>query len=243
MAVNPTTLGTLIGSIDWVHGVLIGSCVLGGILVGIGIIKEAEKWSIAVFLVLVGVILEAIFTIALFVYDESISHEQQSIIRAQNDKIIFLERHLEARSLTPEESAPVAHRIAQAIPADIGPIAFEFAASNDEEIGLAIDLADHVFSRIGWDWVDWPSDMIGAFSINLPIQKRRVGSIPLSGIQVQISDPRLSKLADVIVEALQSVGLENVRMDPALNAEFENANQNPTVAVMIGIRPPLRIPN
>lgn len=85
--------------------------------------------------------------------------------------------------------------------------------------------------------------MIGAFSINLPIQKRRVGSIPLIGIQVQISDPRLSKLADVIVEALQSVGLENVRMDPALNAEFENANQNPTVAVMIGIRPPLRIPN
>lgn len=87
-------------AMDWAHTLLIGGCVIGGVLVGVGIIKEAEKWSFPVILVLIGVILEAIFMIALFVYDENITHEQQSVILTQNKEIIGLRKLTAARDIT-----------------------------------------------------------------------------------------------------------------------------------------------
>jgi hypothetical protein len=45
--------------------------------------------------VLLGIVIEPAFTIALFVYDESISREQNTVIREQNSKIITLETKLE----------------------------------------------------------------------------------------------------------------------------------------------------
>jgi hypothetical protein len=77
------------GSVDpfWSHFILIGLTVLGGVAVGVGIIMESEKWSVATVLVVIGVATEAIFTIILFRFDEGISLEQQA-------KIIELEKTL-----------------------------------------------------------------------------------------------------------------------------------------------------
>jgi hypothetical protein len=79
-------MGTSFNAFDWPHSVLLGGAVLGGILVGVGILKESEKWSVAAMLVLVGVIVEPIFTIGLFLYDENVSRYQQSQIIAATDR-------------------------------------------------------------------------------------------------------------------------------------------------------------
>jgi hypothetical protein len=54
--------------------------VLGGILVGVGILWEAKKLDAATATVFVGIVVEAVCTIFLFVTDERISRQQQSQI-------------------------------------------------------------------------------------------------------------------------------------------------------------------
>jgi hypothetical protein len=97
--------------IDLPHAVLIGGGVIGSVFVATGIIKEADKWSFAMLLVVIGVTIEAIFTIALFIYDEGISHEQQAIIRYQNDKIITLETRLAPRSFSAEQQREISAKL------------------------------------------------------------------------------------------------------------------------------------
>jgi hypothetical protein len=87
------TIGTFFSSFDWQHSLLLGGAIFGGVIVGIGILMESEKWSLAAILVLTGVVIEPIFTIGLFIYDEHLS-------RGQNEQIISLEKRLAARSLT-----------------------------------------------------------------------------------------------------------------------------------------------
>jgi hypothetical protein len=89
-------------SFDWQHSVLLGGAIIGGVLVGIGILMESEKWSLAAILVLIGIAMEPIFTIGLFVYDESLSRTQQSTIEAQNREIISLQKRLAPRHVSPE---------------------------------------------------------------------------------------------------------------------------------------------
>jgi hypothetical protein len=91
-------MGAFFSSFDWQHTVLLGGAVLGGVLVGVGILKESEEWTTAAMLVLIGVIMEPIFTIGLFVYDESLS-------RAQQSTIIALEERLAPRAVSKAEEA------------------------------------------------------------------------------------------------------------------------------------------
>jgi hypothetical protein len=87
---KPINMGTFLSSVDWEHVVLLGGCVLGGAIVSVGIIKESETWTVGPILVLIGALIEAAFTIGLFMYDESISREQQSVISSQNERILAL---------------------------------------------------------------------------------------------------------------------------------------------------------
>jgi hypothetical protein len=91
---------------DWQHSVLLGGAIIGGVLVGVGILMESEKWSLAAILVLIGITLEPIFTIGLFVYDESLSRSQQSTIELQNSEIIALETQLAPASLQKNNMIP-----------------------------------------------------------------------------------------------------------------------------------------
>jgi len=93
-------MGAFFWAFDWQHSALLGGAIIGGILVGVGILMESEKWSLAAILVLIGIILEPIFTIGLFLYDEYLARGQESIIRTQNDKIISLETKLAPRVLS-----------------------------------------------------------------------------------------------------------------------------------------------
>jgi hypothetical protein len=78
----------------WPHLILISGSVLAGIAVGAGILLESNEYSTSVhrlanWLVIVGVVIESVCTVCLFVFDEGISGAQQS-------KIIALEtKHLD----------------------------------------------------------------------------------------------------------------------------------------------------
>jgi hypothetical protein len=88
---------------DWQHSLLLGGAIVGGVLVGVGILMESEKWSLAAILVLTGIVIEPIFTIGLFIYDESLSRAQQSTIESQNAQIIALETRLAPRVISQEQ--------------------------------------------------------------------------------------------------------------------------------------------
>jgi uncharacterized membrane protein len=73
----------------WPHLVLLAGSVLAGAAVGAGIIFESPEYPVRVhraakWFVIVGIIIESICTISLFVFDEAISDRQQ-------EKIIALE--------------------------------------------------------------------------------------------------------------------------------------------------------
>ena len=78
--------------------------------------------------------------------------------------------------------------------------------------------------------------------IRLPFQGKLIGTgVPISGVQIQIMDPRLLGVEKTLIEALSDAGLEKVRADPRWDADMENAIPKRTVQVLIGMRPPLRL--
>ena len=160
----------------------------------------------------------------------------------QKAEIIRLQNHAAPRLLSETESALVISRLSKVVPADIGQIGYAFMASSDEEIALAIDLSDHVFSRIVWAWDDWPNNMLAPVSMRLPAQGKVIGSlIPLNGVQIQVLNPELSEIEGVLVGALRDAGLENVRSDPRLDAWLQSPNKAMLIIIMIGMRPPLKL--
>jgi hypothetical protein len=221
---------------DWPHLLLLGGATLGGALVGMGILKDSAKWTWGAIFVLAGVIIEPIFTLWLFVYDENIS-------RAQQSKIVALEEHLEPRALTDQQAAMVIGRVSTVSPKSLGHISYVFVASSDEEISLAIDLADNVFSKMGWTWEDWPKELFPVSAmIRLPVQGRLIGTgIPLNGVQIQVMDARLADVEKALVEALRNAGLENVRADRRWDEDMQHAIPRMTVQILIGMRPPLML--
>ena len=80
------------------HVYLLGGDLLATIAVGVGILWEAEAITVshklAGRLVLWGVVLETVCSIALFAFDEGISGAQQSTIEAQKSEIITLDTKL-----------------------------------------------------------------------------------------------------------------------------------------------------
>ncbi|MDP8997634.1 MAG: hypothetical protein M3O03_11635 [Pseudomonadota bacterium] len=89
----------------WPHVVLISASVAAGFAVGAGIIFEGAKYSekthrTAVWFVILGIAIESVCTVGLFVIDERISNAQQS-------KIIALETRLAPRWLTLDECKEV----------------------------------------------------------------------------------------------------------------------------------------
>ncbi|MFZ1964848.1 MAG: hypothetical protein WAU78_15520 [Roseiarcus sp.] len=84
------------GTMDplWPHVGLLSVSVAASVAVGAGIIFEGQKYSpyvhrVAFWLVVVGIVFEAVCTIFLFVFDEGISSAQQSRIEKQQSEILI----------------------------------------------------------------------------------------------------------------------------------------------------------
>ena len=79
------------------HIVLLGGALAAEIAIAAGIILETPKEKshrekLGMRLVIGGVVVSALFTIALFVFDEGISRAQQSLINKQESEILTLTR-------------------------------------------------------------------------------------------------------------------------------------------------------
>jgi hypothetical protein len=110
--------GFFSGSFDstWPHATLLTMAIVASFAVGIGIVLENPKWSLANVLVIGGVALEAVCTLLLFGFDEGISNAQQSKIERQNTEIIALRKNSIPRSI---DVSAFAERLAGAPPSDL----------------------------------------------------------------------------------------------------------------------------
>jgi hypothetical protein len=130
----------------WPHVILLSVSVLASFAVGAGIIFEGPKYSesvhrIGLWLVIGGVVVEAVCTISLFVFDEGISNAQQS-------KIIVLETRLAPRSLSNDEIAEIASRLKQ-----FGGQEFTIGSYGGEALSLAVRLRV-VLQKSDWTWFE-----------------------------------------------------------------------------------------
>jgi hypothetical protein len=143
---------------------LLGVAVAGSIAVAVGIIFEfpetpSRKQRIATRLVIIGVTVEAIFTVLLFIFDEGISTAQQSKIisletqiaprtldKSQFDAIASLKGKVKAINIMPEaalEPGFFADMIANALQSADVDVKFILGSS-----GLGDDWYNHIIS--GW---------------------------------------------------------------------------------------------
>jgi hypothetical protein len=90
----------------WPHAILIGVSVVAGGAAWYGLIRESPSWSITKSLIVVGVVIESLSTICLFVVDEAIS-------RAQQSKIATLDTEVKPRDLSTDEIKRVVDALSQ----------------------------------------------------------------------------------------------------------------------------------
>ncbi len=227
----PTILSAF-EAMDWVHALLIGGCVLGGVFVGVGIIKEAEKWSFPVLLVLIGVIIEAVFTIALFVYDENITHEQQSIILAQNDKIIALEKRLAPRVISDAQKPGLIAKLKL-----FGSTRFDGAmASSDGEQAEFWSQLEPILVAAGWVHIAWepPRNRGGVWNVVHQGDQPALGVVAAKNVEVWVntdSVPKLGGAVAALARALNDIGITAIGGTDNMHTANDDA-----VHIWIGVK-------
>jgi hypothetical protein len=218
MAAMLTHLSTLLSGTEdpfWPHVVLISTSVLAGIGVGAGIIFESHKYSsrtnaIATALVIIGVIIESLCTVSLFVIDEAISSAQQS-------KIIELEKRLAPRRLTAVQSASLAEKLKIFQGKN-----FILSAFGPESLDLALDIG-RALETAGWVMQPWASGF-------------NVASIPLNGVDIRAGSPAMKPAVNLLVSELKDNDIEEyTRGVEGLPAVAPNANEN-TIVIIVGPR-------
>jgi hypothetical protein len=206
---------------DWQHFVLLGGAIFGGVLVGIGILKDSKIWTVGALFVLIGVVIEPIFTIWLFLYDESISRAQQQQIVVATDRASDaaeeLAEFLLPRNLNNKEKSRIA-KVTKLYPS----ITFmTVTAPENEPWGFVMDIATELKSD-GWDWIPCPGGL-------QPLDARpsSCASI-LVGVQINAPENRLD-VANALAEAIREpdvIGVDNVSVVPVPNAS--------TIMIMVG---------
>lgn len=209
-----------------VQSILLGGDVLATIAVGWGILWEApdqspERHRIAKWLVIGGIIAETVFSISLFVYDESISQEQQS-------KIIALETKLAPRTLSETQIAEITEALK--------PFSGEkYVGSVGAGIADGCSLwgqLDQALSNAGWDRVR------RIFTFCEPGAESPV--YPLVGITIFVEDKRDDKTfraSDALVRALKGKLAARTEVIQ-YNANTTTQNAPDVLTIEIGIKPP-----
>jgi hypothetical protein len=188
---------------DWQHSVLLGGAILGGVLVGVGILKDSKEWSVGAVLVLIGVVIEPIFTIGLFLYDESVSRDQKATI------VQLLSR----RVLSPEQKELIA-QVANRYPS----LTFlTVTTPEDEPWGFVMELAALLKSD-GWTW----APCVDANGKGLKPLDPRPSSCETILVGVQINAPdNLKDAAEALADAIREpsvIGMDDVRVVSDPNA-------------------------
>jgi hypothetical protein len=136
-----------------------------------------------------------------------------------------LEKYRAPRRLSTERKNEITQRIKE-----FREIKFAMSAVGPEPIDLAIDLADALQAG-GWKWVEWP--MAGIIT-NLP-GRTTVGSVALTGTEIQVYDPSLANAGNALLQAIHGDPIfERVRGVQGA-APYPLAEH--LVIVMIGTKP------
>jgi hypothetical protein len=143
----------------WPHLVLIPLSVFAGIAVGAGIVFEAPKYSEkahkrAFWAVVLGIAIESLCTVLLFVVDERISAAQQSTIELQQSKIIELETKLAPRELSSTQRESVAAAIKS-----FSGMHVDFAMDQSLESMNLLDEVEGAILSAGWEEVPPPPNV------------------------------------------------------------------------------------
>jgi hypothetical protein len=190
------------------HFWLLAGAVVGSLVVAAGIALEAN-WPISrmklrelagITFVFFGVAVEALFTIALFMFDEGLSSGQQKTISTQQSKIIELETRLAPRHL--EQAAKLIDR-AKAFSGTKFAMA---SGSSAETEGFAVEIAEALKSA-GWQWISWP---LGNQLASAPPGGRPlIGLDLMAGIETHVFDKSKEPAAVELFEGLSDAGFQN----------------------------------
>lgn len=107
---------------------------------------------------------------------------------------------------------------------------YDLAAKDDEPLDLALDI-ERALKAAGWNVRSWTD---GGIVTELPGRSYLVGTVVLSGVDVQIRDPNLSPARDALVDVLKLSGFEGVRGSIA-NVPPGTPNRK-VVHIMIGTK-------
>jgi hypothetical protein len=134
-----------------VNPFLLQAEIAAAVLLGIGIIFEADRYCeevkrVAFHFVMWGVVLETIFSIALFASEERISQLQHDTISAQQEKIIRVEMEAAARSFEPAEYAGLGFDMSRFR----GTSFTVFVAKYDSEAGIFAGQLQFLLESVGW---------------------------------------------------------------------------------------------
>jgi hypothetical protein len=204
-----------------VHAYLLGLAVFSTFVVAFGIIWESEGplgvHKVAHKLVIWGVAAEAVFTIALFVFDEGISSAQKSRIDAQQSTIIDLERRLAPRALTPEQQKS----LAVALQKYEGQL-FQGAVATSVPDGRSLWMSIHsALVNAKWTLVPPSSLVVGDPPAAVPISPDPdvvIFVAPTSSEQVRSASIDLQKalVADGLPAKAESVAFGDATKNPAI---------------------------
>jgi hypothetical protein len=207
------------------HVYLLAGDVLATWAVGAGILWEGEaitvSHDVAKRLVLWGVILETLCSIALFAFDEGISHGQQVVIEEQKDKIIALETKLAPRTLTSQQQQEIAEYLTP--------------HANGTRINLSVYPSDAEGQRFALQI----GSVLQAAGFNVFGLLTNADPGPLiQGVQVRPQDGSWH-VAGLLVVALHTHGVA-VRLDPAA---IPTPNDSPAqfgaglISLWVGVKP------
>jgi hypothetical protein len=212
----------------WPHLVLIPGSVLAGTSVGAGIVFERPKYSTAVhrvafWLVVVGVAVESVVTVLLFVVDERISNALETRLNARTEELLTVRKLTADRSLTPDEQKSLTTALS-AFPGQAGkivifPVNFE-----------TVWLADQI----------WGAMLHAKWEIDPPERLLTPPNMLVLGSFIDASDDDASqRAAAALFEALKSTGVpaggkmgKGVRARPL---QFDPTK--PLVWMLIGDKP------
>ena len=158
------------------HALLLGGDVLATVVVGWGILWEApeqpkHRHEIAKWFVILGIAFETVCSISLFLYDESISHQQQS-------KIIALEARLAARSLTDDQIAEMTAHLKPFAPQEFAVVTYP---SDQEAVHISEQIRS-VLVKAGWIDKPYGGVLIGVVAGVTPLFDNRTPSVELAAI-------------------------------------------------------------
>ncbi len=216
-----------------VHGYLLTLSVLATVCCIRGILWEVSGplnvHDFARKLVIWGVSFEAIFTIALLMFDEGISGTQQSRIEAQQATIISLQNRLAARTLTSSQLRAVTDAVAQ-----YGGIKFELGTYMHvpECVALTAQIGS-ALKNAKWDLVPINGEPFSVIAGVVVTANAYVCDDKGANCSPN-TPPEEDEAAEALVKALEGAGIE------ASHLPKEALVGNPTriaVAVYIGIKP------